>query len=249
MVQSLTFASRPGDRFLDFSSCFAQGGTEETPVAGISLVPAGSLNPFRQEGRRMRRDFFRQMNFPVSRTVHCRQLHTRKVVKAGISLVRGLRADGIITRRRGVLLTVTAADCMPVFLFDPENQALGLCHSGWKGTGIAARALEKMTAAFGTRPQQVTALLGPSIGGCCYRVDAQRAEAFAGEWGETAAVRREEGWFLDLKEANTRLLENRGVGRILTAGSCTVCDSRFGSFRREGPENYTRMAAFFGFSR
>jgi len=249
MVQPLSFASKPGDRFLDFSSCFAQGKPAETPVAGISLGPAGSLNPFRREGRRMRREFFRQMDFPVSRTVHCRQLHTRRVIKAGIPLFRGLRADGIITRRRGILLTVTAADCMPVFLFDPENLALGLCHSGWKGTGIAARALEQMEAAFGTRPERVTALLGPSIGGCCYRVDARRAEDFAREWGESSTIRRKDGWYLDLKEANTRLLENRGVGRILTADSCTVCDPRFGSFRREGPGNYTRMAAFFGFSR
>ena len=233
---------------LDFSRFFSPDGREFPFTAGISLKKAGSLNPFKADGRRARKDFWKRLGFSDHRIAFLRQVHSRKVMVLDRRLHRGRRADGLVTRRQDVLLTVTAADCMPVFLYDRENGVLGLCHSGWKGTGIARIALEQMMREYGTKPGNVRALLGPAIGSCCYRVDELRAGEFTGEWGEKAAVYKDGEWYLDLRQANLALLGSLNLEEIADPGSCTSCDSRFGSFRREGPGSYTRMTAYFGYS-
>jgi copper oxidase (laccase) domain-containing protein len=149
-------------------------------------------------------------------------------------------------------------------LYDPESGALGLAHSGWKGTGIALKALRLMEERWGVRPEGVAAVLGPCICPRCYRVDGERARAFEAEFGgpggtyplgplsgplsgpggqrpgETAG-----GFFIDLQAANARLLAGAGVRNIAFCGDCTFTDERLGSFRREGAA-YTRMAALAG---
>jgi len=137
---------------------------------------------------------------------------------------------------------------MPVFLYDPQNGVLGLCHSGWQGTGIAAEAVRLMEQHFGTQVESLVALLGPAIGSCCYKVDSARAREYSLRWGAGGVVKRGESLFLDMKTANIRLLDSLGVKKVFASQNCTVCDPRLGSFRREGPENYTRMTAFLGFS-
>jgi YfiH family protein len=163
-------------------------------------------------------------------------------------------------------LSVTVADCLPVYLYDTASGAFALVHSGWKGTGIVLRALELMAELGRSKPEAVAAVLGPCISVCCYKVDPERAAAFEKEFGgnfsglevaagkeatglEAAAAaylgpvsRREEtkggpAWYLDLKAANVRLLAGAGVRNIAVCEDCTFTDARLGSFRREGPQN------------
>jgi YfiH family protein len=175
----------------------------------------------------------------------------------------------MISRDPGVILSVTVADCMPVYLYDTGSGGFGLVHSGWRGTGIVLAALELMAGRWGARPQEVSAVLGPAIRGCCYRVDEGRARSFEAEFGGKGGayplgelIRRvrelpagdlsgseaETGayaWYIDLPAANARLLANAGVRNIAVCEDCTFTGSNFGSFRREGP-GYTRMAALAG---
>jgi hypothetical protein len=183
------------------------------------------------------------------------QTHSRHVVSidsaAGMSgaLPPG---DGLATRESSVVLSVTVADCLPVFLADRRTGAFALLHSGWKGTGIALEALTLMGSRWGTKPEDVAALLGPCIRGCCYEVGEERANAFEAEFGPACAdsnpaVRRDGGrCYIDLQAANAALLESAGVRKIAACRECTYTDERLGSFRREGPESYTRMVALFG---
>ncbi len=90
----------------------------------------------------------------------------------------GAEGDGIITSCRSFAPCVTAADCMPVFLWDSKTGAFGICHSGWKGTGIAAKAVALMGKTFGSVPADICVILGPHIHKCCYTVDAERAAYF-----------------------------------------------------------------------
>jgi YfiH family protein len=157
-------------------------------------------------------------------------------------------------RDRETALTVTVADCLPVFLYDTETEAYALLHSGWRGTGIVLAALALMAQRWGTRPSSVAALLGPCIRACCYNVDEARAAAFEAEFGGSAGeyplgpvVRRKGGRpALDLQAANARLLAGAGVRNLSYCVDCTFSDSRLGSFRREGPA-YTRMLAVLGY--
>lgn len=94
----------------------------------------------------------------------------------------GAEGDGVITSCRSFAPVVTAADCMPVFLWDSGTGAFGICHSGWKGTGIAAEAVALMGKRFGAKPEDICVILGPHIHECCYTVDAERAAYFSREF-------------------------------------------------------------------
>jgi YfiH family protein len=165
----------------------------------------------------------------------------------------------MISRDPSVWLSVTVADCLPVFLYDPESGGFGLVHSGWKGTGISLRALRLMESQWHTKPEKVSAILGPCIQSCCYQVDEARARTFEAAFGGPGGayplgpvVRQVEtpsgtSWYLDLQAANARLLANEGVRTIAVCQDCTFTEERLGSFRREGAASYTRMSALIGY--
>jgi len=179
-----------------------------------------------------------------SRVYGLQQVHSRTVLVVDRHNPPSVPADGMVCRDASIALSVTVADCLPVYLLDTESGAFGLVHSGWKGTGIALEALRLMRENWRTRPQAIAAVLGPCIDSCCYKVDADRAAAFEKEFGAESVRKTHEGdCYLDLKAANIRLLDSAGVRNIAVCNDCTFTDERLGSFRREGAQNYTRMAA------
>jgi hypothetical protein len=189
------------------------------------------------------------LGFPPDRVFALRQVHSKTViiVEAGHPGDSGdpVEADGMITTRSDALLTVTVADCLPITLFDRRSGAFGLVHSGWKGTGIVTEALKLMGQAFGTPPLDVRAAIGPGIGPCCYTVPEERAHSFAVEFGAGSLTRPEHGRpTLDLRAANVSLLTEAGVEEIAVVSDCTSCNPSLGSFRRQGPQDYTLMLAW-----
>jgi len=160
--------------------------------------------------------------------------------------------DALVTATPGLLLGITIADCLPVFLFDPVHRAIGLAHSGWRGTAgrIAVRALESMTQAFGTRPEACLAALGPCIGPDGYEVDAPVYEAFAASDAcgpGVFAPTRPGHWFLDLMAAARHQLRAAGVpaAQISLAPWRTHRDTDLFFSHRLAP-GCPRMGAFLG---
>jgi YfiH family protein len=192
----------------------------------------------------------------LERVYGLKQVHSQNVLAVDRRHPPSGEADGMVSADREIALSVTAADCLPVYLVDTESGAFGLAHSGWRGTGIVLRVLDLMRERWQTRPETIAAVLGPCIDTCCYQVDAGRAAAFEKTFGPAGnglspedpallkpVVRREgANCYLDLKSANIRLLSGAGVRNIAVCGSCTFTDERLGSFRREGRQ-YTHMAA------
>ncbi|HJY88197.1 MAG TPA: peptidoglycan editing factor PgeF [Candidatus Acidoferrales bacterium] len=97
-----------------------------------------------------------------------------------------LRGDAAITHTPGLLLAVQTADCIPVLLVDPQHRVVAAVHAGWRGTlgRIVAKTLGRMQASFDTRPPHVVAALGPGIGGDCYVVGPEVAQAYASQFRE-----------------------------------------------------------------
>lgn len=97
--------------------------------------------------------------------------------------------DGLVTNVPGIVLCAFFADCVPIYLVDPVHRAIGLVHSGWRGTAasIAQAALDRMGDVYGTKPEQVLAAVGPSICRECYEVGGDVAEAFSDAFGIPAA--------------------------------------------------------------
>lgn len=220
------------------------------PAAMISLRVAGDMGLRDPSNEARRSAWLYARGFDPERAAYPDMSHSRDVVEVhDAKAARGVAADGMVCaglESRACLL-ITVADCVPIFVYDRGSGAFGLLHSGWKGTGILAEGLRAIASRFGSRPSDIAITLGPSIGVCCYRVDEKRAAAFEAEFGSGAVRRDDNGARLDLVEANKAIAAKAGIGSVLALGICTACDERFGSYRREGPGGFTRMAAVLGF--
>lgn len=144
--------------------------------------------------------------------------------------------DGHITDEPGVALLIYTADCVPLFFADRRKHAVGAVHSGWKGTvkKIAGCTVERMREEFGTSPEDLMVVIGPSIGPDCYEVSEDVAEQVRQAYplAETERILRShiktcEGqkYLLDLWTANRFALLEAGVpeNNIISSGLCTMC--------------------------
>jgi polyphenol oxidase len=210
------------------------GDPECAPRRDAVLAAAGA------EGSRalgLRLAHSRTVLFPADEA-EGRELAARAEAAAG--------ADGLVLRDPSLVATVTVADCMPIWLLDRASGAFGVLHSGWKGTGILAAAVEGIARRWGSPASSISVILGPAIGSCCYEVPAERARSFAAEFGESAAFREGGAWRIDLRAANLELARSLGIGELLSVEACTSCEARLGSYRRQGQRSFTRMLAACG---
>ena len=210
------------------------------PRAMLSLAALGDMSVRPEPGKHVRDEI--NKIFPGKRLVWLKQEHTKIVLCADEDGISGSTGDGLVASSPQTLIGVTVADCLPVFLWDAENNVRAVLHSGWKGTGIVREALELMKTRYGSQPANVRAIIGPGIRSCCYAVPRERAESFACEFGSETAFFRDDAWYLDLAAANRNILAGEGVKTINTHPECTCCDTRFSSFRRQG-KAFTRMIA------
>jgi len=122
--------------------------------------------------------------------------------------------DALMTDLKGVCIGVSTADCIPVLLYDYEHQAICAIHAGWRGTvkHIVVKAVEAMAEAYGTRPQQLTAQIGPGIHLDSFEVGDEVYDAFAQEGFDMSAISvRKEKWHIDLPECNRLQLVDAGL--------------------------------------
>lgn len=142
--------------------------------------------------------------------------------------------DGLITNQPNLLLATFYADCVPLYFIDTKNHAIGLSHSGWRGTvnRMGEQTLKKMQHAFGTKPENVLCGIGPSICQDCYEVSEDVAEQFAVEFrefqDEILEKKENKKYQLNLWRANQLVLIQAGVpeGNIATTNICTCCNPK-----------------------
>jgi len=173
-----------------------------------------------------------------------RQVHGVKVLASTVPSPPCQEADGVVSTRPGVAACVAVADCVPILLARPDGSAVAAIHAGWRGTlaRIAAEGVKALVAGGdGAAP---LAVIGPSIGPCCYQVSEDMATQFAAAFGPNVVHRGASGPRLDLWAANERALRDAGVVRVTRLGRCTSCEPRlFFSHRRDGART-GRMVAF-----
>lgn len=170
------------------------------------------------------------------------QTHTtnvRRVGKAdagyGVTRPRPYKdVDGLVTDEPEIILSTFYADCVPLFFVDPVHRAIGLSHSGWRGTvgRMGAETLLAMEREFHTRPEDVLAAVGPSICQDCYEVSADVADAFYKEFpGYEKEILLDKGngkYQLDLWKTNEIILREAGIAKehLAVTNICTCCNSR-----------------------
>jgi YfiH family protein len=192
-----------------------------------------------------------------------KQIHSDVICAFDALPAETCKADASITDEAGLMLGVQTADCVPILLVDPKKRAVAAVHAGWRGT--LARILEKtigqMHMRFGSKPADLLAAIGPSIGGCCYEVGTEVAIQFTSQFADAADYFDElrtgdepnplqwlnmmppghqpppKNVLLDLRKANRAQLLGAGLrdGNIFVSELCTACrrDLLF-SYRKEG---------------
>ena len=189
------------------------------------------------------------------------QTHTVNVRKVGrddcgngITKPKPYRdVDGLITDEAQVALATFYADCVPLYLVDPEKKAIGLAHSGWRGTvgKIGKATVEAMRREYGCRPEAIRTVIGPSICQECYEVSEDVAEAFKkaydpGLW-DRLMTRREDGKYqLNLWEAcRENFLEAEILPEHISMPEiCTCCNPGFLFSHRASKGKRGNLAAF-----
>jgi len=221
-----------------------QGGVSQGAYESlnISYSTDDDIDNIRENRRRLAQ----AMGFPLESWAGIRQVHGNHVVlvgkeEAGAGVldpeVLRVKADGQITNIPGVTLVTQHADCVPLYFWDPVNNAIGLSHAGWQGTvsNIAGETVKAMAKAFGTKTEDLRAGIGPSAGPCHYEVDEPVIQRFVENFGQMVLEKEKilkpspnQGRaMLDLWQANLYLLLQHGlkIERISVSGFCTMCHS------------------------
>lgn len=164
------------------------------------------------------------------------QVHGSEVICADAPRKTGTpirKADAILTDQPQVTLFMRFADCVPVFLYDPVHAVVGIVHAGWPGTikRAAGLAVAKMRNKYGTKPVDILAAIGPSIGPHHYQVGPEVVEQVIKAFGEDAQslLQQSLNYSPDKKQfnlwkANRLILEQTGVRHIEISAICTACD-------------------------
>lgn len=232
-----------------------------TRLGGVSegIFSSMNLSFTRGDDRKAVKENYRRLadalgveykNFVFTDQTHTVNVRRVTAADAGKGLLRErgyTDVDGLITDEPGIVLSTFFADCVPLYFVDPMHRAIGMSHSGWRGT--AARmgrvTLEAMAREYGTKPRDVLCAIGPSICQDCYEVSEDVAEAFReafpgheeeilkkspkrAENAESSRKERQEGqkYQLDLWKANEIVLFEAGVlpEHLAVTDICTCCN-------------------------
>ena len=197
----------------------------------------------------------------VNRMVLSHQTHTTNVRRvteedAGKGVVRErdyTDVDGLITNVPGITLVTFYADCVPLYFVDPVRRAIGLSHSGWRGTvnRMGRVTVEAMGKAFGSDPKDIVACIGPSICRDCYEVGPEVAEAFENAFepakhSEILEEKPDGKFLLDLWRANAIVMEEAGIlpERSHVTDICTHCNPELLYSHRRTGERRGNLCAF-----
>ncbi len=185
------------------------------------------------------------------------RLVTEKDQGKGVIRVRDYRdVDGLICEIPGITLVTFYADCVPLYFVDRKHRAVGLSHSGWRGTvnRMGQVTMDAMKDAFGTCPEDVIACIGPSICKDCFEVGEEVVEEFQktfrrDQWDHLWNPNGKPGKYqLDLWKANELILREAGIPgeQITVTNICTRCNHEYLFSHRTCGENRGNLAAFLG---
>ena len=201
------------------------------------------------------------MGVKVEDMVLSKQTHTTnvRVVTAedkgkGIMQERNYTdVDGMITNVPGICLVTSYADCVPLYFVDPVKKAIGLSHSGWRGTvgKIGKNTVQLMQENFGSKPEDLLAAVGPSVCMDCYEVSEdvieQFKEAFEKKYWEDFFYKKENGKYqLNLWKANELIFLESGIlpEHMAITNVCTHCNSKILYSHRTMGNNRGNLCAF-----
>jgi len=235
----MKFTEKETIRFLTFDALEHNGVKHAifTRQGGVSPKPWASLNVGGTVGdeparvRQNQRKALRALGVSRASIFEVWQVHSAEVVWTDQPRDDGQpyqKGDVILTDRPGVNLFMRFADCVPILLYDPGKHVAGLAHAGWQGTikRVGPAAVRAMQSRYGSKPEDILAVIGPSIGPDHYEVGPevvrQVEESFQAK-ANTVLKRKNGGVYFDLWHANRMLLQECGIQQVEVASICTAC--------------------------
>lgn len=235
------------------------GGVSEGYYSSLNLSfdrgddPARVLENFKRIGA--------SMGVAVEDMVLSKQTHTTNVrvvteEDKGKGVIRErdyTDVDGMITNVPGICLVTSYADCVPLYFVDPVKKAIGLSHSGWRGTvgKIGKNTVQLMQENFGSKPEDLLAAVGPSVCMDCYEVSedviGQFKEAFENKYWQELFYKKENGKYqLNLWKANELIFLESGIlpEHMAITNVCTHCNSKILYSHRTMGNNRGNLCAF-----
>lgn len=218
-----------------------------TRIGGVSQGIYASMNLSFQRGddeHDVRENFKRiaaaigvkEEEITFSKQTHTANVREVSLEDKGKGLTKQMdydNVDGLVTNVPGICLATFYADCVPLFFVNPKKRAIGLSHSGWRGTveKIGKRTVEKMSQLYGSRPEDIYAAVGPSICQDCYEVTGDVIEGFQKnfreEYWKELFYKKENGRYqLNLWKANEFVLREAGIleEHLAVTNLCTCCN-------------------------
>jgi YfiH family protein len=209
-----------------------------TRVGGVSGPPFDTLNLHLGRGDESacvwenRGRFFEKVEIDPRLVIYTTQTHSSTINRIE-SPADSPQGDGMVTNQEGLYLGIFTADCQGIFLHAPEARVVGAIHAGREGLAgsIIGNGIRVMCEEYHLKPDSIEALLGPSIGPCCYEVGGELSGSFAGRYFED----RQGRIFLDLWRVAEDQLAGAGVQKVYSPHICNMDHpDLFFSYRRSG---------------
>jgi hypothetical protein len=208
-------------------TCFTtrHGGVSQKPFDTLNL--AFHVNDNTRDVIANHTLLARTLGYDVKKLVHMRQIHSDHIVVVNeqFNFDTPPQCDALITNISSLPLMVMSADCTPILIYDPLHHAIGAVHAGRTGAlnGILTKTIQKMLEIYGSNPEELHIVLGPSICGSCYEINESIAQEVHTKGYTQSLKYKEEKVFLDVNTILIQQLEVLGVKHYEVSPHCTSC--------------------------
>ena len=216
-----------------------QGGISKAPYSSNNL--AFHVGDSKEDVLVNHQNLANTLNYNNEGLVHMKQIHSDIIVIVDPKIhnfKNPPECDALITDKPNIPLMVMTADCTPVLLFDPVKNVIAVAHAGRAGAikGIVPKTIKKMSSDFGSKIENITVILGPSISGCCYEVGEKIAKEVEVDGYGFAVIEKDERYYLEVNAIIHKQLQESGVKKenIEDLTICNACENQdFFSYRAD----------------
>lgn len=221
--------------------------TKNNFIFGISEKKDGSM----KDDLLNKKEFLKQLDELSNKKLASAKLidgNIVKIVDKADEDVIMANCDALISQQSNVILSITVADCLPIYFYDSKNQVIAIAHAGWRGAlqEVAPRVIKIFCEKYRSKSTDINIYIGPHIQNCHFEVQTDVLEKFKNIYSY-AIIDRDNKSFIDLSLVVKNQLINQGVleKNIIISPECTYCQKeKYFSYRRDKPQNLQTMLAF-----
>lgn len=223
---------------------------------GLSEKKDGSMKLFNDIKKdktafKNRKKYFSQLDIPLERIVSAGLTHSDNIQiveqKHGKKIISN--TDALATDKSFLFLTITVADCFPVYFYVPSAKAIALVHAGWRGivNNIVGVAVDTILKNWHTSADKILVGIGPGIQKCHFEIKEDVLENF--KKYPRAIIKKEKRIFIDLQSIILKQLKDAGIKdkNIENNNECVFClKNKYFSYRRDKPQKIKAMISYIG---